>query len=176
MDAEAFYKQVISLPHTYPKRDLEEYLLALYKGVEAHKHLELTDELGLGLLMKAFEEEPLRFPEAWLSCIAPPDEYLLPDPEDTHKADDLETIAPYEYTREVIKFQIADLHKMRGKQLENEFRYFGLSSETGKRWYNFDPFTNLECGARCMLDTGFDFSTMDWSFIGVLLENGRMYE
>jgi hypothetical protein len=31
-------------------------------------------------------------------------------------------------------------------------RYFGIVSETGNRWYNFEPMTNSECGLRCILD------------------------
>jgi hypothetical protein len=32
--------------------------------------------------------------------------------------------------------------------LENEYRYFGIDSPTGFRWYNFDPCSYLECGVR----------------------------
>lgn len=32
-------------------------------------------------------------------------------------------------------------------------RALAWESETGNRWYNFDPMTNLECGARCILDS-----------------------
>jgi hypothetical protein len=28
---------------------------------------------------------------------------------------------------------------MKGKQLEDEWKYYGIDSETGNRWYNFDP-------------------------------------
>jgi hypothetical protein len=28
-------------------------------------------------------------------------------------------------------------HKMNGKQLNEEMRYFGVDSETGNRWFNF---------------------------------------
>jgi len=65
---------------------------------------------------------------------------------------------------------------MKGKQLENKYRYFGIQSETGNYWYNFDPFGNLECGARCMEDNETNFDDLNWSFIGELLENGRIYE
>jgi hypothetical protein len=32
-------------------------------------------------------------------------------------------------------------------------RYFGIDSQTGNRWYNFDPMMNLACGARGILDS-----------------------
>ncbi|GHU26826.1 hypothetical protein AGMMS50256_05050 [Betaproteobacteria bacterium] len=88
-----------------------------------------------------------------------------------------------DYAIAVIEFQIAELHRMAGKQLENEYKYFGIDSETGNRWYNFDPHTNLECGAR-----GLGFADPDeedeipetvdysWRLLGELLETGRYYE
>jgi hypothetical protein len=87
----------------------------------------------------------------------------------------------YDYTIAVIKFQIAELHKMQGKQLEDEWRHFGIDSETGNRWYNFEPDSILECGMRCYLDHGDDESNdeefeVSWLTLGDLLEMGRIYE
>lgn len=65
---------------------------------------------------------------------------------------------------------------MRGKLLENKYSYFGIDSETGHRWYNFDPYMNLECGLRCMDDNDDNLEKLDWVFIGNLLEDGRIYE
>lgn len=31
--------------------------------------------------------------------------------------------------------------------LQNQLRYFGIKSPRGHEWFNFDPFTYLECGA-----------------------------
>lgn len=43
--------------------------------------------------------------------------------------------------------QIVDLHEMADAgTLENEYRYFGVDAPSGKRWYNFDPHTFIECG------------------------------
>jgi hypothetical protein len=85
-----------------------------------------------------------------------------------------------DYAIAVIGFQIAELHRMAGKQLENEDRYFDIDSETGNRWYNFDPHTNLECGARGLGFAGTDEEdeapeTVDysWRLPGELLETGR---
>jgi len=44
--------------------------------------------------------------------------------------------------------QIRDLDEMRqAGTLDNEYRYFGVDSPRGGRWYNFDPCTYLECAA-----------------------------
>lgn len=43
--------------------------------------------------------------------------------------------------------QIKDLREMaQTGQLENEYRYFGISAPSGRYWYNFDPCTYIECG------------------------------
>jgi hypothetical protein len=44
--------------------------------------------------------------------------------------------------------QVQDLHEMaQNRQLEDEYRYFGLSAPSGRYWCNFDPCTYIECGA-----------------------------
>ena len=133
-------------------------------------------------LIEAFTSEHYEFKVDWLKCETAPDEnrmsrkFTNSDISETIDKTNTSDLTPYDFTIEVLKFQIAELHKMKGKQLENEYRYFGVQSETGNSWYNFDPFVNLECGARCMEDNEMDFSSLDWSFIGELLENGRIYE
>jgi hypothetical protein len=90
----------------------------------------------------------------------------------------LEDIGIY-YTIAVLQFQIAELHKMKGKQLNDEGRSFGIDSETGNRWYNFDPYSILECGMRCYLDYCEDDEQefeVSWQTLGDLLEMGRIYE
>lgn len=83
------------------------------------------------------------------------------------------------FTVEVIQFQIAELHKMQDKQFKNEYKYFGINSETKNTWYNFDPFTNLECGINGLLQQPVDDHSeflAEWPIIGLLLEIGRAYE
>lgn len=182
MNVTTFYNQISKLSDTYENRDLEDYLLALFKLIETNSTKVLTYNLVLEIIGKAFTSESAVFKNDWLNCISPPDENrmskkftnpIISEQIDTSNTSDL---SPFDFTIEVLKFQIAELHKMRGKQLENEYRFFGVQSETGNSWYNFDPFANLECGARCMEDNETDFSVLDWSFIGELLENGRIYE
>ena len=182
MNAEEFYTQITSLSETFENRDLEEYLLALLKIVEENRAKTLTYELVIDMIKNAFISEPLEFEEEWLKYDTTLDKNRL-----SKKFTNLEisqsidksnysNLEPYDFTIEVLKFQIAELHRMKGKQLDNEYRYFGIQSQTGNSWYNFDPFGNLECGARCMDDNETDFDNLNWSFIGELLENGRIYE
>lgn len=83
------------------------------------------------------------------------------------------------YSAEVIKFQLAELSRMRASgQLADESKFFGIVSSGGHSWYNFDPFSLLECGARGLMDhAGKDAPVRgDWEMLGELLEMGRMYE
>ena len=182
MNAEEFYTNITSLSESFENRDLEEYLLALLKIVEKNRSKALTYELVIDMIQHAFISEPLEFKQEWLKYDTAPDENRLSkkftNPEINQSIDksNSSNLNPYDFTIEVLKFQIAELHRMKGKQLENEYRYFAIQSETGNYWYNFDPFGNLECGARCMEDNETDFDNLNWPFIGELLENGRIYE
>ncbi len=182
MNATEFYNEIVKLEDSCKNRDFEEYLLALYKIIEKNKSSKLTYDLVLKMLKEAFTAIPAEFNNKWLNCIAAPDEnriskkFTNPDISDAIDKSNTSNLSPYNFTIEVLKFQIAELHKMRDKQLEDEYRYLGIKSETGKYWYNFDPLGSLECGARCMEDNDTEFNSLDWSFIGELLENGRIYE
>ncbi len=182
MNVTEFYKYINQLPDKFDNRDMEEYLLALYKLIENNKTEELTYNLILNLISKAFTSEPVEFNNEWLDYISPPDEdrmrknFTNPQICKQNNQSNISELLPYDYTIEVLKFQIAELHKMKGKQLENEWRYMGIKSETGNYWYNFDPFANLECGTIGMKECDTDFSSLDWSFFGELLEYGRVFE
>ena len=180
-----FYKQICSLQERYENRDLEEYLLALLKLVEQAKDQNLIPDLLLKLLQEAFTSEPAVFNSDWLKITDAPDENIMSkkftNPEISSNIDKsiVSEKSGIDYTIAVIQFQISELHKMRDKQLKDESRYFGIDSETGNRWYNFDPFTNLECGASCMIDnTENENEDMEltWQTLGELLEMGRIYE
>jgi hypothetical protein len=159
-----FYDAVRAIIKRTVNRDLEEYLLALLALMRQALGQPMSRELILRLLEQAFTAEPESFDEAWLAIIEPPDDILESplDPNDPQAS---------AYSESVLKFQIAELHKMRSKQLIDDNRYFGLSSETGHDWYNFDPHTLLECGA-----AGLGEVDCSWSTLGELLEMGRIYE
>lgn len=184
MTANEFYEQISNLSDHFKNRDLETYLLSLLALVEQEKDSNITAELLLKLLQDAFISEPTAFKEEWLSITAAPDENMM-SKKFTHPelsaAIDKSIISDksgIDYSIAVLQFQIAELHKMRGKQLEDKTRYFGIDSETGNRWYNFDPMTNLECGARCIIDSSDDEKELvvSWQTLGELLEMGRIYE
>lgn len=83
------------------------------------------------------------------------------------------------YSAEVIKFQLAELSRMRASgQLAGESKFFGIVSPSGHSWYNFDPFSLLECGARGLMDHAGEDAPVrgGWEMLGELLEMGRTYE
>jgi hypothetical protein len=182
MNSEEFYTEISKLNKSFENRNLEEYLLALYQNVIEYKSDKISYELILKIITKSFTTEPVSFNNEWLKYRTAPDEnriskkFTSTEINSSIDKSNYSELKPFDFTIEVIKFQIAELHKMKDKQLQDEYRYFGITSETGNSWYNFDAFGNLECGARCMVDNEEDFENLDWSFIGELLENGRIYE
>ena len=85
----------------------------------------------------------------------------------------------FAYSAEVIKFQLAELSRMRASgQLADESKFFGIVSPSGHGWYNFDPFSLLECGARGLMDHAGEDAPLrgGWEMLGELLEMGRTYE
>ena len=185
MNKTEFYEQICALSEKYENRNLETYLLALFLLVEQNREEEMTFGLLLELLSKAFISEPIIFQEEWLNCSELPNENIMSRKfTNSQLKDSIDKIAVsntsgFDFTIEVLKFQIAELHKMRGKQLEWKEKYGGINSETGHRWYNFDPLTNLECGAACILDNAEDENETieaNWQLLGELLEDGRIYE
>lgn len=181
-----FYEHICKLETNFKNRDLETYLLSLLKLVEQEKTQVLTADLLLNLLQNAFISEPKKFNPDWLNIMTAPDENIMSkkftNPEIEYSIDKsvVLTQSGIDYTIAVLHFQISELHKMKGKQLNDEMRYFGINSETGNRWYNFDPMTNLECGTRCVLDGDDNDDSKEfivsWQTLGELLEMGRIYE
>ncbi|WP_313185915.1 hypothetical protein [Sphingobacterium siyangense] len=185
MTKNEFYENICAFKGNFENRELETYLLSLLKLVEQEKNQNLTADLLLNLLQQAFTAEPEEFNPEWLNILKAPDENIISkkftNPE-TNASIDKSIVSDksgIDYSIAVLQFQISELHKMNGKQLNEEMRYFGIDSETGNRWYNFDPMTNLECGVRCILDSEEDEVKefiVSWQTLGELLEMGRIYE
>jgi hypothetical protein len=180
-----FYQHICNLKDNFENKDLETYLLSLLKLVHHEESQNLTAESLLKLLQNAFVSEPTEFKEEWFSIMTAPDENIMGKKftnSEINSSIDKSIVSDksgIDYSIAVLKFQISDLHKMKGKQLDDNMRYFGIDSETGNRWYNFDPMTNLECGARCILDSeGAEEKEfiVSWQTLGELLEMGRIYE
>ncbi len=180
-----FYNK-INYRNNIGKRDLETYLLALLKLVEQEREQTLTTDFLLKLILEAFSSEPKKIETEWLKIVKAPDEktiYKKFTNKESSSPEEKNTVADYigiYYTIAVLQFQIAELHKMKGKQLDDNNKYFGIDSETGNRWYNFDPDSILECGMRCYLDHDDDDNELEfevsWQTLGDLLEMGRIYE
>ena len=160
-----FYERVCALPEKYDNRKLESYLSALLLMAQKERTA-LTEDKLLQLLEAAFTGEEIAFDDRWLEI------RIEPDP-DTSNSDK-------EYSISVIKFQIAELHRMRDMPHTDEWSSLGMASPTGNYWYNFDPFSNLECGARSFIDSGPEGIKQElvcnWKTLGELLERGRLYE
>jgi hypothetical protein len=145
---------------------LEEYLRSLWSLIQQHREEPPSFALFARLLRDAFDTEPVAFEDGWLAYTNPP------EPEGP--------LDDFEYLRATILFQIADLRRMEGGQLDNEWRYFGVPSPTENYWYNFDPFTYLKCAAACL--EAWDGeppgvrTTFGWSKLADFLEAGRIYE
>lgn len=179
-----FYNN-INYRNNIDNRDLETYLLALLKLVEQERKQTLTADFLLKLLLDAFSCEPKKIDTEWLKIVKAPDEktiYKKFTNKETSSSEDKNTVADdigIYYTIAVLQFQIAELHKMKGKQLDDEWKYDGIDSETGNRWYNFDPGSILDCGMRCFMDHNKDDDQefeVSWRTLGDLLEMGRIYE
>ena len=162
-------------------RNLDTYLLTLLQLVEQEREQILTADLLLKLLQDACTSKPKKFNVEWLKIKDAPDENTFINSKTNSSTDKtiISDIGEFYYSIAVLKFQIAELHKMKGKQLDDEWKYDGIDSETGNRWYNFDPGSILDCGMRCFMDHNKDDDQefeVSWRTLGDLLEMGRIYE
>jgi len=166
------------------RRSLEEYLRSLWVLVGRNQHQPVSHTLLGHMLAEAFVTEPAAFDPAWLQYEKP-----LPwDYEDgryvlkTFVGDEERIIEDhvdeFRILTHTIEFQIADLRRMRGNQLEDKNRHMGLISPTGNSWYNFDVFTYLRCSTSGMVShsRGAPFEGCDWVELAGILELGRLYE
>jgi len=112
-------------------RSLEDYLTALWQLAAAHRaRAALTLSELAGLLDAALRADAPAFDPAWSQ-------------RHSSAGDRSGGHAGWE---RVILDQIVDLHEMAAAgTLANEHRYFGIDAPRGRRWYNFDPATYLEC-------------------------------
>ncbi len=113
-------------------RSLEEYLRGLWHLIQQAQAEPVTYALLGQLLQDAFLAEPLPFQETWLQYEAPP------------ALDEDENGESFSVLQQLICYQIADLHRMaQAGLLENKWRFLGIDSPTGHRWFNFDPSSYL---------------------------------
>ena len=179
MTLQEFHEQIESWRNRPNDRDLEEWLSALLLLVEKNKDEELNAEKLLNLFDTVFTSEAAAFENAWLKIkVSPAEELGYLKPCKQSFVQHLK-VSPAEFSMNVIKFQIGELHHMRNNQVQNLQRYMGLESGTGHDWYNWDPHSILMCGTQCLMDhireSDFEF-TPGWERVGELLEMGRVYE
>ncbi len=157
-------------------------MLALWQTVANAKIAEPTIENVADWLGAAFTAVPPNFDKDWLNL-------------KRNYEQSVENFADWE---NVILFQIADLRRISlSGQLEDRERYFGINSPSGSRWYNFDPFSYLECGVRGSLggyeadevtvlqqpsegesadSEVFEITEFSWQDFAGILQNGQWYE
>lgn len=178
MTIEEFIERLSELEPAFKSsnKNLEEYWRSMYPLVIQKKHKKPTLELFFELIKDSIENPPIKLNADWLKSINPPESNLFEEEvkngEKELKSDNDE----FEFFLKVLEFQIAELHKMKDKELKNEHRYFGINSETGNRWFNFDPMGILDCGLSGMESNGFNKDLENWIFLGEIIEMGRIYE
>ena len=162
-----FRRYVLSLADgraTASNRSLEEYLRALWRCIQQIQAEAVTFSLLAQLLQDAFIVDPLPFDESWLQY------GTLPD---IHSKANQEAFA---VLQQMICYQIADLHRMdQANLLDNQFRYYGIDSPTGYRWFNFDPASYLGCAVQSIQKES-AFTDASWTDLAIVLWLGQIYE
>ncbi|MFT0212279.1 hypothetical protein VQ643_06635 [Pseudomonas sp. F1_0610] len=184
MENNKFEKALYNVFKQATERSLEEYLLALYQLLPNSPSAPCSHEILLQLLEHAFTAPFTPYANQWDKVKVPVDDdemvwlkFTHPDVKNHVSKPQLDS--SLDYTKQVIQFQVKELHSMRGKQLDNEYRFFGISSDSGHTWYNFTPVDNLSCGFAGLSDNLEDEETsfnISWGFLGLWLEMGRIYE
>lgn len=139
--------------HGTGARDLEEYLRALWDGARRLRdRSSLSADEFFGLLSAAFTLPAPPFDEAWRSRYADDANPLatclaakLGAEQQSPGADEADA-AGFDGWEAFVLRQIVDLREMAEQgMLQDKYRYFGIDSPRGQRWYNFDPCAFLEC-------------------------------
>jgi hypothetical protein len=117
--------------HKLTSRSLEAYLRSLWLLASEHQALPgFSAAAFFDILNRTFSASVPPFNEVWRQ------QY-------NEDNDDLSGYAAWQAT---ILRQIVDLREMDEQGiLKDKYRYFGINSPRGQRWYNFDPGTFLEC-------------------------------
>lgn len=146
---------------------LEEYLRAVSRLTAAHEDEPATWRLLAHILAGALNTEPPPFDPTCLETTDPPEAVIM--------GQEAAIIDPFAALRQMLHYQIADLHRMAESGTINDpYRYYGIDSPTGHRWYNFDPQTFLECASAS--GDGTDLSECSWVDLAILLWLGQIYE
>lgn len=155
------------------KGNLRQFLSALATLISKHKNSEPSWALLATLIQDAISAS---LPELTIDTkkhLQPPD-----------LEESQGRVKDFAILQQMINYQIADLQRMADAgTLENEYRYFGIDSPTGNRWYNFDVDAYLECASSGV--GGYEPITEDestesepcaWFYLAIFLWLGQIYE
>jgi hypothetical protein len=136
--------------------------------VQGNRVADVTYDWVAAVLRESFVVDAAPFEEAWFEYTDLPEEDRVED--------------DFEFLRLTVLFQIADLRRMVGNQLEDPHRGLGVRSPTGHSWYNFQPLGYLECAMRGFADNlavgklrEYEINC-NWQALAIILELGRLYE
>ena len=117
-------------------RSLEEYLRSLWLLASEYQALpDLSVAKLFEFLSQAFSANIPPFNEAWRQ----------------RYSEDNDNLQGYLSWQATIMRQIIDLREMDEQGiLKDKYKYFGVNSPRGHRWYNFAPGTFLECARQKM--------------------------
>lgn len=167
-DFRDYLKELVAPAETY-EGSLEDYLRAVLRAVIEHEHDSYTWKLQARILTDGLSLTPLPFDQVWMEYTGPGELVRANSEEDLTNV--------YEAALSLLKYQIADLHRMaEAGTINNPLRYYGIDSPTGNRWYNFTPDGFLECAYAWLSGVRGDFSECSWFDFGLLLWAGQDYE
>ncbi len=148
----------------------EEYLRRLLVQIDRNKHKNLNSDLLLEIFEAALMTTPCPFESSW-NKIKEPEFY---DDNDIQ----IMKIDPLKYVTDTIQFFVADLRRMEAKELKNPYRYYGVTSSSGARWYNFTMCSFVEANKGYNNGVAYEMDTknLSWDFIAVFFIIGKAYE
>jgi len=147
-------------------RTLEDYLRSVLGNTLAHRNEAPTWQLLAQVLADGLTTSPMPFDPAWLAVTNPPAAWK---PEITMSD-------PFAVAQQMLQYQIADLHRMADAgTINHPYRYGGIDSPTGHRWFNFDPYAFLECASSGM-NGGDNTTDCSWLDLSSMLWLGQNYE
>ncbi len=192
-EANNFRQAIMSISDQYEgnyARSLEEYLRSLWIVINRYKGQTVSYQLFAKVTQEAFDAEPGEFDDRWLTYKKElawdyrDGKYVIQEYKNGDWVITQFDVDDFEILTHTILCQIADLHRMRDKQLTDPNRWFGIDSPTGNRWYNFDVFGYWECATRGVLDHLRSSESFirhrllhcTWALFAAFLELGQSYE
>ena len=108
----------------------EEYFRRLLFQVELNSSEQVTPQLLLNVFEKSLtSSEATKFNEDWNNLEEPE---LFPD------FDSMSAQENFDFTKNTIRFFVADLRRLGDKVLKDPYRGYGITSSSGCRWFNYD--------------------------------------